>query len=131
MFFMKSFFEVLSMLNFILVPTWFHFAPQNQPTIHEHIDPKRLPIMHPFSIRFWTPRTSLFGPNFEPSWPSVLLQDGPRNLPDPPKRPPRSNLEPSWLSNSPQDNPKSFWDPPKRPLRPLRRFIFGGFLVDV
>ena len=81
----KALFDVLSMLNSNLMPTWFHFASQNRPKIHENVDPKRLPIMHPFSLRFWTPKTSLLGPNLEPSWPSVSHQDGPRGLPDPPQ----------------------------------------------
>ena len=113
---MKSLFEVLSMLNFILMPTWFHFASQNRTKIHQNVDPKRLPIMHPFSLRFWTPKTSLLGPNLEPSWPSVSHQDGPRGLPDPPKRPPRPNLEPAWFSKSPQDGPGGLPAPPLAPF---------------
>ena len=105
---MKSLFEVLSMLNFNLMPTWFHFASQNRTKIHQNVDPKRLPIMHTFSLRFWTPKTSLLGPNLEPSWPSVWFLDGPRGFPDLPKRPPRSNLEPSWLSSLLQDRPRRF-----------------------
>ena len=73
------------MLHSILMPTWLHFASQSRSKIHENVDPKRVPIMHPFSLRFWTPKTFLLGPNLEPSWPSVSLQDGPRNLPDPPQ----------------------------------------------
>ena len=49
----------------------------------ENVDPKRLPIMHPFSLRFWTPKASLLGLNLGPSWPSVSLQDAPRGLPEP------------------------------------------------
>ena len=71
--------------------------------------------MHPFSFRFWTPKTSLLGPNLEPSWPSVSHQDGPRSLP-PPKRPPRPNLEPAWFSKSPQDGPGGLPAPPWRLL---------------
>ena len=113
----KALFDVLSMLNSNLMPTWFHFASQNRSKIHENVDPKRVPIMHPFSLRFWIPKTSFLGPNLEPSWPSVSLQDGPRSLPDPPKRPPRSNLEPSWPSVSLQDGPRSLPAPPKRAPR--------------
>ena len=104
------------MLPSILMPTWFHFASQNRTKIHQNVDPKRLPIMHPFSLRFWTPKTSLLGPNLEPSWPSVSHQDGPRGLPDPPKRPPRPNLEPAWFSKSPQDGPGGLPAPPWRLL---------------
>ena len=85
----KAVFDVLSMLNFNLMPTCLHFAYQNRSKIHENVDPKRVPIMHPFSLRFWIPKTSFLGPNLEPSWPSVSLQDGPRSFPDPPKRLPR------------------------------------------
>ena len=81
--FIKSIFEFLSMLNFNLMPTWLHFASQNRPKIHQNVDPKRLPIMHPFSLHFWIPKTSHLGFNLEPSWPSVSLQDGPRGLPEP------------------------------------------------
>ena len=123
----KAVFDVLSMLNFNLMPTWLHFASQNRPKIHENVDPKRLPIMHSFSLRFWNPKTSLLGSNLEPSWPSVWFLDGPRGLPDLPKRPPRSNLEPSWLSNLPQDGPRGFQHPSKRPPRALRRSFLVGF----
>ena len=102
----KAVFDVLSMLNFNLMPTWLHFASQNRPKIHENVDPKRLPIMHPFSLRFWTPKTSLLGPNLEPSWPSVSPQDGPRSLPDPPRGlPDPSGCAPAPLliAKTPQD----------------------------
>ena len=49
----------------------------------ENVDPKRLPIMHPFSLRFWTPKASLLGLNLGPSWRPVSLQDAPRGLPEP------------------------------------------------
>ena len=114
------------MLNFNLMPTWLHFASQNRPKIHENVDPKRLPIMHSFSLRFWTPKTSLLGPNLEPSWPSVSHQDGPRSLPDPPKRPPRPNLEPAWFSKSPQDGPGGLPAPPLAPFG----LDFGGSGLD-
>ena len=81
----KAVFDVLSMLNFNLMPTLLHFASQNRPKIHENVDPKRLPIMHQFSLRFWDPKTSLLGPNLDPSWPSVSHQDGPRGFPDLPQ----------------------------------------------
>ena len=96
-FFMKSLFEVLSMLNFILMPTWNHLASQNPLKIHENLDPKRFPIMHPFSLLFWTPNTSLLGPNLEPSWLSVSLQDGPRGFPD------SSRCAPELLPEGTQD----------------------------
>ena len=92
MFFIKSLFEVRSMLPSILMPTWFHFASQNRTKIHQNVDPKRLPIMHPFSLRFWIPKTSLLGPNFEPSGPSVSPQDDPRGFPDPPRGLPYQTL---------------------------------------
>ena len=51
--------------------------------------------MHPFSLRFWIPKTSFFGPNLEPSWNHLgpqfrfktaqeASQTPPRGLPDPP-----------------------------------------------
>ena len=78
----KAIFDVLSMLNFNLMPTWLHFASQNRPKIHENVDPMMLPIMHSFSFRFWTSKTSLLGPNLEPSWLS-------RRSKRPPRPPPR------------------------------------------
>ena len=94
---MKSLFEVLSMLNFILMPTWNHFASQNPLKINENLDPKRFPIMHPFSLLFWTPKTSLLGPNLEPSWLSVSPEDGPRGFPD------SSRCAPELLPEGTQD----------------------------
>ena len=91
-FFIRSLFEVLTILRSILMPTWLHIASQNRSKNHENVDPKRLPIMHPFSLRFWTPKTSLLGPNLEPSWPSVSHQDGPRGLPDPPQEASQTEL---------------------------------------
>ena len=52
------------MLPSILMPTWFHFASQNRTKIHQNVDPKRLPIMHPFSLRFWTQKP----PSWDPTW---------------------------------------------------------------
>ena len=123
-FFMKSLFEVLSMLNFNLMPTWLHFASQNRPKIHENVDPKRLPIMHPFSLRFWTPKTSLLGSNLEPSWPSVSLQDGP-SLPDPPRGLP----DPTWSHLGSQSRLKTSQEASQTPQRPPRS-SGGPFLVD-
>ena len=94
---MKSLFEVLSMLHSILMSNWFHFVPQNRFKVHQNVDPKRLPIMHPFSLHFWIPKTSLLGGELEPSWPSVSPQDGPRDLPDP------SRCVPELLPEGTQD----------------------------
>ena len=128
---MRSLFAVLAILTSILMPTCFYFAFQYRSKNHTNVDPKRLPIMHPFSLRFWTPKTSLLGSNLEPSWPSVSHQDGPRGVTDPPpKRPPRPNLEPAWFSKSPQDGPGGL---PAPPLVPFgldfggRGSIFKGF----
>ena len=65
------------------MPTWLHIASQNRSKNDENVDPKRLQIMHPFSLRFWPPKTSLLGFNLEASSLSVSLQDGPRGLPEP------------------------------------------------
>ena len=117
-------FHVLALLNSNLMPTWFHFASQKSTQIHENVDPKRVPIMHPFSLRFWIPKTSFLGPNLEPSWPSVSLQDGPRNLPDPPQDGSQIHLGAilalKFLSRRPKKPP----GPPKKPPRPIRRSIF-------
>ena len=109
----KAVFDVLSMLNFNLMPTWLHFASQNRPKIHENVDPKRLPIMHSFSLRFWTPKTSLLGPNLEPSWPSVSHQDGPRGLPDPPQEASQTELGASLVFKVATRRPRR---PPSPPL---------------
>ena len=57
----------------------------------------------------------------------LCFLDGPRSLPDQPKRPPRSNLEPSGLSNLLQASPRGFQHPSKRPPRALRRSVLVGF----
>ena len=114
------------MLNFNLMPTWFHFASQNRSKIQENVDLKRVPTRHPFSLRFWMPKISFLGVNLEPSWPSVSLQDGPRSLPDVPKRAPRATLELSWHLHSFQDGPRSLWVLPRGLPGPLG----GPFLVD-
>ena len=101
------------MLPSILMPTWFHFASQNRTKIHQNVDPKRLPIMHPFSLRFWTPKTSLLGPNLEPSWPSVSHQDGPRGLPDPPQEASQTELGASLVFKVATRRPRR---PPSPPL---------------
>ena len=116
---MKSLFEVLSMLNFNLMPTWLHFASQNRPKIHENVDPKRLPIMHPFSLRFWTPKTPK-PPSWDPTWshlgPQFRIKTAQEASQTPSKRPPRPNLEPAWFSKSPQDGPGSVPAPPLAPF---------------
>ena len=88
--------------------------------------PKKFLLGH-LCFMFWTPNTSILGANLEPSWPSVWFLDGPRGLPDLPKRPSRSNLEPSWLSNLPQDGPGAFQHPSKRPPRAPRKSCFVVF----
>ena len=88
----KAVVDVLSMLNFNLMPTWLHFASQNRPKIYENVDPKSLPIMHSFSLSFWTPQISFLRPNLEPSWPSVSHQDGPRGFPDSPQEASQTEL---------------------------------------
>ena len=115
---------MLALLNSNLMPTWFHFASQKSTHIHENVDPKRVPIMHPFSLRFWIPKTSFLGPNLEPSWPSVSLQDGPRSLPEPHLRACFFYLRAFLFlftrlrpSVSLLDDPRCLPDPPKRPPR--------------
>ena len=79
-----------SMLSLYWTPIWYQFGsilPSTYPPKfmknHENIDRKRLPIMQPFSLRFGTPKTSLLGPNLEPSWLS-------RRSKRPPRPPPKS-----------------------------------------
>ena len=110
--------------------SWLHIAFQNRSKNHENVDPKRLPIMHPFSLRFWTPKTSLLGPNLEPSWPSVSLQDGPKGLPDPPSR---GLPDRTWSQLASQSRLKTAQEASQTPpeaSQVLRRSIFGGFLID-
>ena len=91
---------------------------------HENIDRKRLPIMQPFSLRFGTPKTSLLGPNLEPSWLSRR-----------PKRPPRSpqvasktdpgtfrmvQTAPSCSKGRPESPPGFDLDPPDFDFGPSR-----------
>ena len=104
------------MLHSILMPTWLHFASQNRSKIHENVDPKSVPIMHPFSLRFWIPKTSLLGPNLEPSWPSVSHQDGPRSFPDPPQEASQTELGASLVFKVATRRPRR---PPSPPLAPF------------
>ena len=105
-------FHVLLLLNFNLMPTWVHFAIRKSIQIHENIDSKRFPIMQPFSLRFGTPKTSLLGPNLEPSWlsrrPKRPPRPPPRGLPD---RTPRQMIHP----RGPQDGPRALKTPPRGP----------------
>ena len=114
---MKSLFEVLSMLNFNLMPTWLHFASQNRPKIHQNVDPKRLPIMHPFSLRFWTQKPPPWDPTWNHLGPQFRIKTAQEASQIPPKRPPRPNLEPAWFSKSPQNGPGGL--PAPTPLAPF------------
>ena len=120
---MKSHVEVLSVLNSIFMPTWFHSSSQIRSKIHENVDPKKLPIMHPFSLRFRTPKTSLLGPNLEPSWPSVSHQDGPRGFPD---VPPRGLPDRSWSQLGFQSRHKTAQEASQPPLGAFWARFLGG-----
>ena len=99
---------MLALLNYNLMPTWLHFASQKSTQLHENVDPKRLPIMHTFSLRFWTSKKSLLGSNLEPSWPHFPSKGAPRRSKMPPRRP-----------KTYKDTTKRFQDasrePPRRP----------------
>ena len=67
----------------------------------------------------------------EPSGHSVWFLDGPRSLPDLPKRPLRSNLEPSWLLFRPKTAPEAPRTPPKGLLGDVLGRLGGGLeLLD-
>ena len=108
------------MLNFNLMPTWLHFASKSRPKTHEHVDPKKLPIMHPFSLRFGTPKTSL---NLEPSWLSVSHQDDPRGLPDPLQEASQTELGASLVFKVATRRPRR---PPSPSLGAFWARIWGG-----
>ena len=89
-----------SMLSLYWTPIWYQLGsilPSKYPPKfmknHENIDRKRLPIMQPFSLRFGTPKTSLLGPNLEPSW----LSRRPKRPPRPPPRGLQIELPDRWL----------------------------------
>ena len=129
-FFIKSLFEVLSMLHSILMSTWFHFASQNRIKIYQHVIPKRLPILHPFCFVFGPQKH----PSRDPTWnhlgPLFCIKTAQQASQTPPKRPPRPNLEPAWFSKSPQDGPGGFPGPHLAPFGldfGVSGFDFEGF----
>ena len=87
---MKSLFEALSMLNSILMPTWFHFASQNRSKIHKMSTPRGSRKCIHFRFVFgppkppsWDPTWNHLGPQFRFKTAQEASQTPPRGLPDP------------------------------------------------
>ena len=104
--------DVAFHFNVNLVPFCFPKSNENLSTCH----PQEAPDTASILFRFWTPKTSLSGPNLESSWPSVLHQDGPTSLSDPPQEASQTELGASLVFKVATRRPRR---PPSPPLVPV------------